>query len=513
MNSGSKKILTLKELAKICESHRKNGDKIVLCHGAFDLLHPGHIRHFESAKNHGDVLVVTITSDKFIKKGPGRPVFNEFLRAESLAALAIINYVAIVNADSAIDAIKNIKPHFYVKGPDYKNRIPNPKIPRKLDREKKAVIDNGGELIFTDDEIIFSSSGLINAHFENFPEKTREFFINLKSQFPIDKIINKLADLRELKIMVIGDTIIDQYVYCSAMGKSYKEPLVVHKYLSEESFIGGVLATANHAASLSDQITVVTMLGEKKSYLPFIKKKLRKTIKPVFFFHKDAFTVVKRRYIESYTKQKVFQVTYFKDELISKHEEAAIVKYLNKHIGKFDLVLVNDFGQGMFTQKIVDLICNKAKYLALNVQANSTNYGFNIITKYPRADFVCIDEQEIRLATHDKYSDLQTLIPRLNKHMHCKEMIITRGIYGSLTYLSQNNHLFETPACATSAVDRVGAGDALFAVSSPCAYSGMERELVSFIGNVAGALQVQTVGNRDQINFLELKNYIARLLK
>jgi len=173
---------------------------------------------------------------------------------------------------------------------------------------------------------------------------------------------------------------------------------------------------------------------------------------------------------------------------------------------------VNDFGHGMLTQKLIKLICSKANFLAINVQANSSNYGFNTITKYPKADFVCIDEQEIRLALHDKYNSLQPLIHTVYKKMKCKMIIVTRGSEGTISY-SKNHGFIESPALTQKVVDRVGAGDSLFAITAPCVYSGMNDDLTSFIGNVAGALQVQTIGNKKSIELIHLTKFITRLLK
>src|SRR3989344_857929 len=122
----------LEDLSRLISKLKKQNKKIVHCHGVFDLIHPGHIRHFSQAKKHGDILVVTITADKFVNKGPGRPVFNQDLRAEVLSSIEYIDYVAIVNSSSAIAAITRIKPDFYIKGPDYKKRKINPHLPQKL---------------------------------------------------------------------------------------------------------------------------------------------------------------------------------------------------------------------------------------------------------------------------------------------------------------------------------------------------------------------------------------------
>lgn len=507
----AKKILPLKQLVNISRHLKKKGRKIVLCHGVFDLLHPGHVRYFRSAKKHGDILMVTLTGDKFVRKGPGRPVFNEDLRAEVLAALEIIDYVSIIYSDSAVDTIKLIKPDIYAKGPDYKRRKPKPSLPRKLGAEEEAVTQIGGKLIFTDD-LTFSSSHIINKHLESYPESTKEYLQQFRETYNEEAIIDLLCSLKKKKILVIGDAIIDQYHYTLPLGKSSKEPVVVHIYRTEESFAGGILATANHVAALSDNVHLITLLGKKQSFEPFIRKHMVSNVILHFFHRRDGHTIIKRRFIDEVTNQKLFQISYMQDSSITDDTERKLAAFLRKEISGYDMVIVNDFGHGMLTSKIIGIIAQKAKYLALNVQTNSANYGFNVITKYPRADFACMDEQELRLATHDKFTSLEKLMQVISQQLKCKEIIVTRGASGSVSF-TRNNGVVTSPALSQTVVDRVGAGDAFFAIASPCTFIGMNQALVSFIGNCAGALKVQTVGNKMPIDFKDLTKFITRLLK
>lgn len=515
MISPADKVKTLSELSKIVHSLKNEGKKIVQCHGGFDLLHPGHIHHFKSAKEYGDILIVTITADAYMKKGPGRPVFNQELRAEFLSCIEYIDYVAIINSDSAIDSIQKIQPDYYVKGPDYKNRKNNTHVPRKLDAEKEAVEKIGGKLIFTEDEVVFSSSHLINGYIDVFPPETKKYIQDFKKKYSDDVIFDKLVSLRNLKILLIGDAIIDQYHYCLPMGKSSKEPIIVHQYKSHETYAGGTLATANHISSLVNNISLLTVLGREKPYDTFILKHLKATIKPKFFYQEGTPTVVKRRYIDGGTKQKLFQISFIKEELPQRKLENEIIRYLKSTIKNYDLVVINDFGHNCLTRKLIRYICKDAKFLALNVQANSANFGFNTINKYPRADYICIDEHELRLATHDKYSEVKDLAKKVFRQFGCKAIFITRGKDGSfyLTKEKTGTSFHESPSLTQRIIDRVGAGDAFFAITSPCVYSGMDKELVSFIGNVAGALQVQVIGNKKPIELSEMAKYITRLLK
>jgi sugar/nucleoside kinase (ribokinase family) len=185
---------------------------------------------------------------------------------------------------------------------------------------------------------------------------------------------------------------------------------------------------------------------------------------------------------------------------------------LDTHLHTYDLVIVNDFGHGLLTEKIINKISSEARYLALNVQTNSANIGFNLVTKYPRANCICIDEGELRFATHDRYGDLNDHMERVYKQLNCSHMIATRGEKGSLCY-SKSGGFCVTPALANHVVDAIGAGDAFFAFVAPCFAAGLDQEVVSFVGNAVGALAVQIVCNRSPVNMIDLKKYMTRLLK
>jgi len=505
----TKKMKTLNALAKITADLKQKGKRIVHCHGVFDLIHLGHIRHFNLAKKEGDVLVVTLTTDRHVKRGPGRPIFNEHLRAETLASLAITDYVCIIDSPTATECIRTLKPDIYAKGKDYKEKEKD--VTGKIYEEEEAVNSVGGRLAFTDD-ITFSSSSLINEHLDVYPPRTIKYLRAIAKRYSIDLITERLHSLKDLKVLVIGDAIIDQYHYCTPMGKSSKEHLVVNKYVSEESFAGGSLATANNVANVCGKVDLLTALGEKNNFEDFVKSRLSPNITPHFFYRPDISTIIKRRFVSDQARRKLFEICYMKDDYISNEEEAKIAQHLEKTIKSYDLVIASDFGHGLLTKRIRKLICSKARYLALNVQTNSANIGFNLVTKYPRADCVCVDEMELRFATHDKFSDLRTHAKKIYQDLRCKHIIATRGAQGSLCY-SRPGGFHETPAFSYSIVDAIGAGDAFFAFVAPCFAKGMPQDLVSFIGNAVGSLAVQIVCNREPVKLVDLVKFITRLLK
>lgn len=509
LNVIEKKIKTLSELSRTAAKLKKEGKKIAHCHGVFDLIHPGHIRHLAEAKGFGDVLVVTLTKDRFVKRGPGRPIFNEHLRAETLASLAVTDFVCALDHPTAVEAIRAIAPDFYVKGQDYEKRSQD--VTGKIHDEEKAVRDGGGKIVFTHD-ITFSSSALINRHLEVYPPETAKYLKKMAAKHRPAELQDRLGAVKKLRILVIGDAIIDRYAYCRPMNKSTKEPIVANQFLSREDFAGGVLATANHTAQLVRKLDLVTVLGKKDAFEPFVRSKLDPRIRPRIFHRSETPTTLKERFLSEETKQKFFEVCYLDDRPLHATEEKSVVSYLDENIGRFDLVIVNDFGHGLLTPRIIRSLCRGAKFLALNVQTNSANLGFNLVTKYGRADFVCIDELELRLASHSRTAPIQDLVKNLSRKLSAKHVAVTRGKDGAVAYTAKEG--FESaPAFSYHVVDKVGAGDAFFAYTAPCFAAGLPQDLAVFIGNAVGSLAVQIVGNREPVRYADLMKFLERLLK
>lgn len=504
------KIKSISELVGVLEELKKRRKKIVHCHGVFDLLHPGHIRHFEVAKKKGDILVVTVTRDEYVNRGPGRPIFNQQLRTESIAAIECVDFVAINEWSTAVETIKRLKPHFYVKGSDYAKKEDD--ITGKIHDEEEAVKSAGGILHFTDD-ITFSSTALINTYLAPYPEQAKDFFANFKKRYTSQDIINYLQGLKKIKVLVIGDIIIDEYLYCIGMGKTQKDNIIATKFLNEEVFAGGVLAAANHLAGFCEDVTLLSCIGMANDYTDFISTHLKPNIKTQFYYRKDAPTVLKRRFVDPNFLTKLFEICYLEDKSrLPVSLEQQICDYLKSHLEGFDMVLVADFGHSLLTPKIVKVLCKKANFLAVNVQTNSANIGFNLITKFARADYICIDEPELRFACHDRFSNIEKLLLKISKALGCKSIIITRGHKGAMVY-SQAAGFAAIPVFSKEVVDRIGAGDAYFSVTAPCVFRDIPMEAAGLIGNAAGAMKVLIVGNRSSVEPVPLFKYITTLLK
>ena len=190
------KIFSLDELTKTINRLKSEGKKIVHCHGIFDILHIGHIRYLEQAKQMGDILIVTITPDRFVNKGHGRPVFNEHLRSEAVASLNVVDFVAINEWPDAVNTIMLLRPDIYVRGADYRDR---PVDTSGVDvREEEAVKKIGSQIAYTDD-IHFSSTSIINRFLRTLPDEVQEYLQVFLHRFKKELTIMKSPYERETK--------------------------------------------------------------------------------------------------------------------------------------------------------------------------------------------------------------------------------------------------------------------------------------------------------------------------
>ena len=187
--------------------------------------------------------------------------------------------------------------------------------------------------------------------------------------------------------------------------------------------------------------------------------------------------------------------------------------WVESKIEGYDAVIVNDFGHGMINSRLIDIVCRKAKFLAVNAQTNSANRGFNLVTKYSRADLICIDEPEARLATMERYAPIEAVVrDKLEKRIDCHTFIVTHGKLGSIVYTPKGG-VKRIPALIGEAIDTIGAGDAFFALAAPLVARGSDPFLAAFIGNAVGAMKVKIVGQRHQITKPEILKYLSTLLK
>ncbi len=505
------KILTIEQLAAVATDARHAKKVVALAHGSFDLLHLGHVRHLELAREQGDMLIVTVTADRYLNKGPGRPGFTASLRAEILAALSCVDWAGVNDGPVAVNIINAIKPDVYVKGSDYAESAED--LTGKIVDERQAVEAHGGRIHFTDD-IVFSSSALLNRHFDVSNPELRAYLQDMRERNMLGKLMQLIDSVGQMKVLLVGDTIIDEYQYVSPLGKSPKENLIPTLYREREVFAGGVIAAANHVAGFCRQVDVLTCLGDADPHNEVVDKAMKPNMRLISVARHGVPTTRKCRFIDSDYFRKLFEIHFMEDLPISGDLEASFVGQIGDLAPAYDLVIVTDFGHGLMTPAATHAVTEASRFVAVNAQSNSANMGYNLVTKYGRANYVCIDAPEARLAAADKYSEIEEIVAtHLPERMQWDRFIITHGRHGCVTFDKSRDQVRRIPAFTAQATDTMGAGDAFLAVTSPLVAAGGDMELVGFVGNAVGAMKVGIIGHRQSVEKVPLLKYLTALLK
>ena len=502
------KILLFDELIEKVGVHQQEGKIVVQSHGIFDLIHPGIIRHLDEAKEQGDILIITVINDKSVQNMPGRPVFPGKMRLENVASLTQADYVCLVDDNPPFLSVELISPDVFAKGEDYIERDKQIHGERTHSTGSNKFVKSR---IHETKGFSFSSSQIINSLLDIYPEKTKSYIKEFSRKYSFNDIVDKMNSLKDMKVLLIGDGIIDEYYYCESMGKSPKAQLIVNKYVTHEVFAGGAFAIANHVAGICDKVQLVTLLGREDSREDFIRKNLKPNVGKKFFYRDDGPSIIKRRYIGQHHKQKIFEINHINDDEISDELESEVFDYIESVVREYDLILVSDFGHGFITDNLIEKIEEFPVKLAVNAQTNGANAGYNLITKYKNTHFICLDAPEARLATQEKHAEIENVAGKLLNEVNTDCLVITVGGGGSIC-INREGEINLTPAFATKVVDVIGAGDAFFSLSSLCFASGMSMDLVSFFGNAIGALSVQIVGNKRPVEGYEIKEFIHTIL-
>jgi cytidyltransferase-like protein len=496
----SHKIFEFGKASAFLDDLRAKGKKIVQCHGTFDLIHPGHIYHLEEAKGYGDILVVTLTAEKFVNKGPGRPYFNDKLRARSLAALGCVDYVVVVPFPAAVEAITCVRPHIYCKGREYAD--PENDVTGNIREDVAAVEKIGGEVHYLG-SVVFSSSKLINSHFDHVPVQVKQICQGLAKNHPPDKIKEAVENFSSLRVLVVGDIIFDRYSFLRVQGLTSKNRILSGRYLYDDTQQGGALAVFNHIKQFTPQVRLASIMGTE----PWGLELLRRSVSPEqdSVVKDDEFTtIIKQRFVESAgvdkELSKLFSVNFIDAEPPGARLQEKLLQNVLKALPEVDLVVVADFGHGVLSDLLRECVQSKASFLALNCQTNSNNHGFNIIShQYQRADCFSLDEQELLLSTARKDVDYTKELESLRQRLKASSAWLTRGGVETIG-VAEGRTPFVCLPLESVVKDTVGAGDAFFSVAALAAAQKLPIELTTFLGQLAGAQAVKIIGNTEPIS-------------
>lgn len=454
----------------------------VFVSGDFNILHPGHLRLLKFAKESGDYLSVGVNSDDVNKKG-----ISQDIRLESIQATSYVDEAFILDMP-ALEYIKKNKPDIVVKGKEHENRE---------NSELKFINSYGGKLLFTSGEIGFSSMDLLREEFlsVNYKVKHSNKYLNRHAFKPtqLKDIIEKFS---KLNVLVIGDTIVDEYITCEPLGMSQEDPTIVVTPLVNNKFIGGAAIVASHARTLGARVQFISAVGDDDNKT-FVQKGLTDLgIDVSLQIDSTRPTTLKQRFRAK--DKTLLRVNHLKQHGVSKDIEKAILKTVKKNINNIDLIIFSDFSYGVLTKSIIKTITKlglEKKILMVADSQSSSQVGD--ISKFKKMTLLTPTEREIRLSLNDFESGLVVLSKKLADITDAKYIFTTLGAEGVMIYNNANKEMLTDNIEALGAIvkDVSGAGDSLLTCSSMALAVGANIWESTYLGSLASAIQVSRVGN------------------
>jgi rfaE bifunctional protein nucleotidyltransferase chain/domain len=492
------KVVTREELLALRASARDAGRVVVQCHGCFDIVHPGHIRHLRHAAQQGDILLVSITADALINKGDGRPLFTQDLRAENLAALDCVDWVYINPDATAETLLEDTRPDVYIKGREYEgNDDP------RFRAERDAVERHGGRIIFSSGDVVFSSTALIAAmeRRENpFQARLRQL-VESKGMTAsrLEGLVDAFAGRR---VAVFGETIIDTYVVCDRPDVAGEAPVMSLRPLEQTSYDGGAAIIARHLAALGARPTLVTALPNSAP-ASALRQRLKADGVDVRWIEVEGPMLEKQRFLVG--SQKVMKLDLVKPivcDAASRNELLTIAAELAQGC---EGAILADFGHGLLSARALmelqSVLRPKVRIMSGDVSGRRSG-----LMSMHRMDLLCPTEAELRDAVHDYVDSLNAVVWKMMSMVKAQNVLVTMGADGLIAFdrlpgadrmegwqsRVRGEHV---PAMTTHAVDQLGCGDALLATATLALMAGGSVTDAGFLGSIAASHQAGRMGN------------------
>ncbi len=488
-NQVSHKIKTVEELCAAI-GPRPRQKKVIMCHGTFDVVHPGHVRHLLYAKTKGDILVASLTADEHIKKANIRPYVPEDLRAINLAALEMVDHVIIDRDPTPLRNLAVIQPDYFAKGYEYTSGGINPRT-----QEEMQVLETyGGEVIFTPGDIVYSSSALI----ELAPPKiaTEKLMTLMDGEgIRFNDLYAALDKFKGIRIHVVGDTIVDSYTHCSMIGGMTKTPTMSVLFQKKVDYIGGAAIVAKHLKAAGAEVTFSTVLGHD-AYKDMVLDDLEKAgvdVRPIIDETRP--TTNKNAIVaEGY---RLLKVDTLDNRSISDHN----VGQLKSQIAacQADAVVFSDFRHGVFNRHTIPDLTSAIPAGTFRVADSQVASRWGNILEFEGFDLITPNEREARFALGDQDSVVRPLAQELHRRAKCKTLILKLGERGVITYRSNSpvdyRAFFAIDSFVEQVVDAVGAGDALLAYSTLGMIATRNEVIASILGCMAAGVECEHDGN------------------
>jgi len=528
----SSKIVSLSELLRRRERVRREGRTLVHCHGCFDIVHPGHIRHLQHARRQGDLLLVSITTDAYVAKGDGRPLFDERLRAENLAALDCVDLVLVNDSPTASELLDRVRPDVFIKGREYENN----RDPR-FAAERAAVERHGGRVVFSSGDVVFSSTALVDAlqhRTRTDGEREDPRLVRLRqlaglADLSMPTLRSTVDRFRGRRVVVFGEVIVDTYVTCDRPEVASDSPVMSLRPLEQVSFDGGAAVIARHLAALGARPALVTALPQSPA-AEALKERLGAAGVEVHSILADARPggqlLEKQRMVVG--GQKVLKLDLVRSIQYDATTREKLLGLAEGVAYGADAAIIADFGLGLLTPRTLAEL-SQALRSRVGVIAGDVSGKRASLLSMRDFDLLTPSERELREAVREHDESLNAAAWRLMALTGARHVFATLGPEGVIAFdrlpsaeadpdaegrdpLKWSPKLSgeHVPSLAGEVKDELGCGDALLAASTLALVAGVGRLQAAYLGSAAAAIQASWFGN-DAVGRDELIRVLERL--
>jgi rfaE bifunctional protein kinase chain/domain len=463
---------------------------VIMCHGVFDVVHPGHLRHMLYAKSKAEILIVSLTRDAHIEKGRFRPHVPQELRALNLAAFEMVDYVIIDENLMPLANIEVIQPDFFAKGYEYVADG----LPPKTHEEMSLVQSYGGEMIFTPGDLVYSSSNLIDLAPPSIKYDKLATLLNSEN-ISFDDVRATLAAFKGRRVHVVGDTIVDSFTETTVIGGQTKTPTISVRYDNRRDYVGGAAIVAKHLRAAGAEVTFTTVLGDD-DLQRFVLADLENagittnanidSTRPTT--HKNAIVA------DGY---RLLKIDTLDNRPISGDTLDTLAKTV--HDTKTDAVVFSDFRHGMFSRGTIPTLIDAIPDGVFKVADSQVASRWGNITEFHDFDLITPNEREARFSTGDQDSHIRPLASHLYDVARCKTLMLKLGDRGVLTCRDPDHHAVDDAVIidsfADNVLDPVGAGDALLAYATLSMLVRPDAVTATILGSLAAAVECEQDGN------------------
>ena len=494
MNIKSKIYSEVNTLKELCLS--LNDKKTVICHGHFNVIHPGHLRFLQYAKEHGEHLIVAVASIDDLESFRADKFFTDEERAANVESLHIVDNVIILKNIKLLQLLEILNPDYWIMGREHESNII-----KGIGEYANIIKLYNGNLIYHSGSVSYASSRLLDSP-TNILETSKS--VELKKACSINNInlntlSKKIDSFSKAKILVIGDTIVDQFVACDPIGMSAESPVLVVKEIESKEFIGGAAIVAKHVKSLGAECYYISVLGDDKPGKRVEDDLRKEKINSTLFVDKERPTTYKIRYMVE--NQKMFRVSRLEKFSVATEIENHIISKLEEIIPNADGVIISDFVYGVITPNILNniIILAKKNNVKLFGDLQCSSQIGNIL-KFKDFTLLTPTEREARISLNDNDAGLEKVARNIIEKTNCENLLLKLGLDGFIAYRNDiptektimQQHF---PALTANPVDTAGAGDTVLAIMSLCLSTGFNLMEASLLGACGASIAVNRIGN------------------